>query len=293
VLPGFCSRLRRGPKIGAFTNALNRFAPRFQHRGGRHHHQAGSAVLDQILPALTGYELCKAFLGGSLVGNCNCSSKLHLSHASKSAAQWYPRSNRAIIKSMYGKPRAARDVSRPLSDNKHLLRWVGKWSNLPSREHSNGWMDSKKRMIRSAPKMVEGGTFYQAQRKTLAGCLLRPLRTPAMSPASRIALICSLSQTNPTRTTNKRGQSVEMRKKMKELFQRLHARPHDVRPTLQHGSPLDRRCRRSASSDGLSVCSGKHARSWRASACRFTPRSPRARPAWSGLPQRGDALDPE
>ena len=111
----------------------------------------------------------------------------------------------------------ARDVSRPLSDNKHLLRWVEKMVELtqPANIH---WVDgSQEEYDALCTQMVEGGTFIKLNEKLWPGCFY------ARSDASDVArvedrtFICSLSKDNAG-PTNNWVNPVEMRKKLKELF---------------------------------------------------------------------------
>ena len=59
--------------------------------------------------------------------------------------------------------KSARNVSRPLSENKHLLRWVEKMAELtaPANIH---WVDgSQEEYDALCAQMVEGGTFRLRQ----------------------------------------------------------------------------------------------------------------------------------
>ncbi|HEY2845572.1 MAG TPA: phosphoenolpyruvate carboxykinase (GTP) [Bryobacteraceae bacterium] len=111
----------------------------------------------------------------------------------------------------------ARDVSRPLSDNKHLLRWVEKMVELtqPANIH---WVDgSQEENDLLCAQMVESGTFIKLNEKLWPGCYY------ARSDASDVArvedrtFICSLSKDNAG-PTNNWVNPVEMRKKLKEIF---------------------------------------------------------------------------
>jgi phosphoenolpyruvate carboxykinase (GTP) len=113
--------------------------------------------------------------------------------------------------------KSARDVSKPLSENKHLLRWVEKMVELtkPANIH---WVDgSKEEYDALCDQMVEGGTFIKLNEKLWPGCFY------ARSDASDVArvedrtFICSLSKDNAG-PTNNWVNPVEMRKKLKELF---------------------------------------------------------------------------
>jgi len=112
---------------------------------------------------------------------------------------------------------AGRDVSQPLSDNEHLLKWVDKMAELtkPERIH---WVDGSKAEYEAlCAEMVEGGTFIKLNQKLWPGCYY------ARSDASDVArvedrtFICSLSKDNAG-PTNNWVNPFEMRKKMKDLF---------------------------------------------------------------------------
>jgi len=110
-----------------------------------------------------------------------------------------------------------RDVSQPLSQNQHLLKWVEKMAELtkPERIH---WVDGSKQEYDSlCAEMVEGGTFIKLNEKLWPGCYY------ARSDASDVArvedrtFICSLSKDNAGPTNNWMN-PFEMRKKLKDLF---------------------------------------------------------------------------
>src|SRR5215469_14034323 len=104
-----------------------------------------------------------------------------------------------------------RDVSVPLSKNKHLRRWVEKMAQLTQPAHIH-WVDgSKEEYDALCAEMVEAGTFIKLNEKLWPGCYY------ARSDASDVArvedrtFICSLSKDNWVNP-------FEMRKKLKELF---------------------------------------------------------------------------
>ena len=56
-----------------------------------------------------------------------------------------------------------RDVARPLSSNKHLLRWVEKMAEL-TKPRDIHWVDgSQEENEALCAQMVEGGTFISAR----------------------------------------------------------------------------------------------------------------------------------
>jgi len=110
-----------------------------------------------------------------------------------------------------------RDPSAPLSQNKHLLRWVEKMAELtrPERIH---WADGSQEEYETlCAQMVEGGTFIKLNEKLWPGCYY------ARSDASDVArvedrtFICSLSKDSAGPTNNWEN-PYEMRRKLKELF---------------------------------------------------------------------------
>src|ERR1051326_5994565 len=98
--------------------------------------------------------------------------------------------NRAIIKSMLTvTTKLARDVSRPLSDNKHLLRWVEKMVELtqPANIH---WVDgSQEEYDVLCGQMVEGGTFIKLNEKLWPGCFYARSDASDVAPRRRTPLL--------------------------------------------------------------------------------------------------------
>ncbi|HYI92566.1 MAG TPA: phosphoenolpyruvate carboxykinase, partial [Bryobacteraceae bacterium] len=108
-------------------------------------------------------------------------------------------------------------ASQPLSQNKHLLRWVEKMADLttPAAIH---WVDgSKEEYDRLCGEMVANGTFIKLNDELWPGCYY------ARSDASDVArvedrtYICSLSK-DSAGPTNNWVNPFTMRKKLKELF---------------------------------------------------------------------------
>ncbi len=126
--------------------------------------------------------------------------------------------------------KSARDVSKPLSENKHLLRWVEKMVELtkPANIH---WVDgSQEEYDALCSQMVEGGTFIKLNEDLWPGCYYSRSDPSDVARVEDRTFICSLSKDNagPCQT-NCWVNPVEMRHKLKELFKGCDARPHDVR----------------------------------------------------------------
>ena len=123
-------------------------------------------------------------------------------------------------------------------------------------------------------QMVAGGTFIKLNQELWPGCYY------ARSDASDVArvedrtFICSLSKDNAG-PTNNWVNPFEMRRKLKDAVQRLHARAHDVRAAVQHGSDrfADVADRRAAYR--FALCGGEHAHHGAHRAARCSRRSTR------------------
>src|SRR6266536_6148514 len=110
-----------------------------------------------------------------------------------------------------------RKTTKPLSTNKHLLRWVEKMADLckPAAIH---WVDgSQEEYDTLCAQLVESGTFVKLNEKLWPGCYY------ARSDASDVArvedrtFICSLSK-DAAGPTNNWEEPFQMRRKLKELF---------------------------------------------------------------------------
>src|SRR5580658_10491607 len=136
--------------------------------------------------------------------------------------------------------RTTRDVARPLSSNKHLLRWVEKMAEL-TKPRDIHWVDgSEEENEALCAQMVGSGTFVKLNQDLWPGCYY------ARSDASDVArvedrtFICSLSK-DTAGPTNNWVNPYEMRKKLKELFsgcmrgRTMYVLPFSMGPV---GSPM-------------------------------------------------------
>jgi phosphoenolpyruvate carboxykinase (GTP) len=133
-----------------------------------------------------------------------------------------------------------RDVAKPLSSNKHLLRWVEKMAEL-TKPRDIHWVDgSEEENEALCAQMVEGGTFTKLNQDLWRGCYY------ARSDASDVArvedrtFICSLAK-DTAGPTNNWVNPFEMRKTLKRLFsgcmrgRTMYVLPFSMGPV---GSPM-------------------------------------------------------
>ncbi len=136
--------------------------------------------------------------------------------------------------------KSKRDATVPLSQNKHLLRWVEKMAEL-TKPASIHWVDgSQAESDLLCAQMVEAGTFIKLNQDLWPGCYY------ARSDASDVArvedrtFICSLSKDNAG-PTNNWVNPYEMSRKLKELFKgsmagrTMYVLPFSMGPV---GSPM-------------------------------------------------------
>jgi len=136
--------------------------------------------------------------------------------------------------------KSGRDASVPLSQNKHLLRWVEKMAEM-TKPASIHWVDgSQEENDDLCALMVESGTFIKLNEELWPGCYY------ARSDASDVArvedrtFICSLSKDNAG-PTNNWVNPYEMSRKLKELFKgsmsgrTMYVLPFSMGPV---GSPM-------------------------------------------------------
>lgn len=112
---------------------------------------------------------------------------------------------------------AGRDVSRPLCENTHLIRWVEKMAHLTKPEAIH-WVDgSGQERDALYAQLVANGTFIKLNEERWPGCYY------ARSDASDVArvedrtFICSLSK-DAAGPTNNWVDPFQMRRKLKSLF---------------------------------------------------------------------------
>ena len=133
-----------------------------------------------------------------------------------------------------------RNHSTPLSENKHLLRWVEKMADLTQPDAIH-WVDGSQEEYEDlCGKLVEGGTFLKLNEKLWPGCYY------ARSDASDVArvedrtFICSLSR-DAAGPTNNWVDPYHMRRKLKQLFsgcmrgRTMYVLPFSMGPV---GSPM-------------------------------------------------------
>lgn len=115
------------------------------------------------------------------------------------------------------KTTASRDVSRPLSANRHLLNWVEKIAAL-TRPDSIHWVDgSDDEYTALCEKLVTAGTFTALDPVKWPGCYLARSDATDVARVEDRTFICSLSRDAAGPTNNWENPFV-MRKKLKGLF---------------------------------------------------------------------------
>ena len=110
-----------------------------------------------------------------------------------------------------------RDPSIPLSENKHLLRWVAKIAELTKPAHIH-WVDGSQQEYETlCTQMVESGTFLKLNQDLWPGCYYARSDANDVARVEDRTFICSLSKENAG-PTNNWVNPFEMRRKLKELF---------------------------------------------------------------------------
>jgi phosphoenolpyruvate carboxykinase (GTP) len=113
--------------------------------------------------------------------------------------------------------RTPRDVARPLSSNKHLLRWVEKMAEL-TKPRDIHWVDgSEEENEALCAQMVEGGTFIKLNQDLWPGCYYARSDSSDVARVEDRTFICSLAK-DTAGPTNNWVNPFEMRKTLKKLF---------------------------------------------------------------------------
>jgi phosphoenolpyruvate carboxykinase (GTP) len=133
-----------------------------------------------------------------------------------------------------------RTPAKPLSQNKHLLRWVEKMAALcaPDAVH---WVDgSKEENDRLCRSMVASGTFIKLNEKLWPGCYYARSDPGDVARVEDRTFICSNSR-DTAGPTNNWVNPFEMRRKLRELFsgsmrgRTMYVLPFSMGPV---GSPM-------------------------------------------------------
>ena len=110
-----------------------------------------------------------------------------------------------------------RDPSLPLSENKHLLRWVSKIAELtkPAQIH---WVDGSQHEYDTlCAQMVESGTFLKLNQDLWPNCYYARSDPSDVARVEDRTFMCSLSKESAG-PTNNWVNPFDMRRKLKELF---------------------------------------------------------------------------
>ncbi|MGC2659986.1 MAG: phosphoenolpyruvate carboxykinase (GTP) [Bryobacteraceae bacterium] len=133
-----------------------------------------------------------------------------------------------------------RPASRPLSQNKHLLRWVEKMADLTKPADVHWVTGSQQEYDGLCRQMVASGTFTRLNQNLWPGCFLARSDAGDVARVEDRTFICSLSKDNAGPTNNWMN-PYEMRKKLKGLFRgamrgrTMYVLPFSMGPV---GSPM-------------------------------------------------------
>ena len=108
-------------------------------------------------------------------------------------------------------------IAKPLTTNKHLIRWVEKMADLtqPARIH---WVDgSQEEYDWLCNEMVDSGTFIRLNQEQWPGCFYARSDPRDVARVEDRTFICSLSKDNAG-PTNNWVDPYQMRAKLKDLF---------------------------------------------------------------------------
>ncbi|HEY5752294.1 MAG TPA: phosphoenolpyruvate carboxykinase (GTP) [Chthoniobacterales bacterium] len=111
-----------------------------------------------------------------------------------------------------------RPSSRPLTKNKHLLKWIDKMATITHPANIR-WVDgSQEEYDKLCAEMVEGGTFIKLNQELWPGCYYAKSDPSDVARVEDRTFICSLSKNNAG-PTNNWVEPFEMRRKLKSLFE--------------------------------------------------------------------------
>ena len=130
--------------------------------------------------------------------------------------------------------------SKPLSQNRHLLRWIEKMAELCT-PHSISWVNgSEEEYDELCAQLVKGGTFIKLNEELWPGCYYARSDATDVARVEDRTFICSLSE-YAAGPTNNWANPFEMRKKLKRLFKgcmagrTMYVLPFSMGPV---GSPM-------------------------------------------------------
>ena len=107
--------------------------------------------------------------------------------------------------------------SKPLSKNKHLLRWIEKMAELCTPE-SIYWVDgSEEENSELCAQLVKSGTFIKLNEELWPGCYYARSNATDVARVEDRTFICSLSE-DAAGPTNNWVDPFEMKKRLKQLF---------------------------------------------------------------------------